>query len=175
MKKYFTIIVLLITGTSVFAQNNIVSSKVSFEIKNLGIKTGGTIGGVTAIINFDPANLSASKIEATAEVNTIDTDNSLRDSHLKGEDYFNAEKYPMIVMSSTTFKQKGGNNYMGSFNITIKGITKSVDLPFTYADTGNANSFKGSFKINRRDFGIGGNSLTLSDEVIVNVEVKASK
>jgi len=169
MKNILAAIALLIVSTTAFSQTKSISNaKVSFEIKNLGIKTGGTIGGVQGTIAFDPAALATSKIEATADVNTINTDNSMRDEHLKKDDYFDVAKYPAISMSSVSLKKKGGNNFTGQFNITIKGKTKLVDVPFTYADNG----FKGSFKINRKDFGIGGNSMTMGDEVTINFEAK---
>jgi polyisoprenoid-binding protein YceI len=170
MKNIFAAIALLIISTTAFSQtkSNITNAKVSFEIKNLGIKTGGIIGGVQGTIAFDPTALATSKIEATADVNTINTDNNMRDEHLKKDDYFDVAKYPAISMSSVSFKKKNGNSFTGQFNITIKGKTKLVDVPFTYAD----NTFKGSFKINRRDFAIGGNSMTMGDEVTINFEAK---
>jgi polyisoprenoid-binding protein YceI len=169
MKNIFAAIALLIISTTAFSQTKSISNtKVSFEIKNLGIKTGGTIGGVQGTIAFDPAALTTSKIEATADVNTINTDNSMRDEHLKKDDYFDVAKYPTISMSSVSLKKKSGNNFTGQFNITIKGKTKLVDVPFTYTD----NAFKGSFKINRKDFAIGGNSMTMGDEVTINFEAK---
>lgn len=169
MKNIFAALALLIVSAAAFSQTkNISNAKVSFEIKNLGIKTGGTIGGVQGTIGFDPNALTTSKIEATADVNTINTDNSMRDEHLKKDDYFDAAKYPSISMSSVSFKKKSGNSFTGQFNITIKGKTKLVDVPFTYAD----NTFKGSFKINRKDFAIGGNSMTMGDEVTINFEAK---
>nr|WP_067059166.1 YceI family protein [Mucilaginibacter sp. L294] len=169
MKNIIAAIALLIISTTAFSQTkNISNAKVSFEIKNLGIKTGGTIGGVQGTIAFDPAALATSKIEATADVNTINTDNSMRDEHLKKDDYFDVAKYPAISLSSVSLKKKGGNNFTGQFNITIKGKTKLVDVPFSYAD----NAFKGSFKINRKDFAIGGSSMTMGDEVTINFEAK---
>ncbi|MES2266458.1 MAG: YceI family protein [Bacteroidota bacterium] len=175
MKKIIAAIVLLVIGTSAFAQNNITKARISFELKNLGIKTGGVIGGVQGNINFDPAKLATSRIEATADVNTINTDNDMRDEHLKKPDYFDVEKYPKMSLSSVSFKKNNGNNFIGQFNLTIKGITKLVDVPFTYAATSTANLFKGSFKINRKDFKIGGNSMTMSDDVTINFEAEAAK
>jgi polyisoprenoid-binding protein YceI len=176
MKNIIAAIALLIISTGAFAQtkNSITKSKIAFELKNLGIKTGGTISGVQGSANFDPANLTGSKIEATADVNTINTDNDMRDTHLKKDDYFGVEKYPKMSLSSVSFK-KSGSSYIGQFNLTIKGITKPVEVPFTYSSTATGNFFKGSFKINRRDFTIGGNSMTLSDDVTITFEAETAK
>jgi len=170
-------VALLILVNSAFAQivNNVSKSAIIFEIKNLGIKTGGTLGGLQANINFDPANLAGSKIDASVDANTINTDNTMRDDHLKDEDYFNTAVYPKILMSSVSFKHKSGNNYTGQFNITIKGKTKPTEVPFSYTAAGNTATFKGSFKIKRADFGIGGSSMTMGDDVTVLVTAETAK
>jgi polyisoprenoid-binding protein YceI len=155
--------------------NNITKAKIRFEIKNLGIKTGGTIGGIQGSINFAPDKLATSRIEASADANTIDTDNSLRDEHLKGEEYFDVEKYQKISMSSVSFKSKNSSNFTGMFNVTIKGRTKLIEVPFTYLASGTNNTFKGSFKINRRDFAIGGSSMTMGDDVTILFDAESSK
>ncbi|TSD63768.1 YceI family protein [Inquilinus sp. KBS0705] len=176
MKRYLLAIALLIIVNTAFAQveSNVSKSAITFEIKNLGIKTGGKLGGLQANIKFDPANLAASNIDATVDATTINTDNNLRDEHLRGEDYFNTAVFPKIIMSSVGFKQKG-SNYVGQFNLTIKGKTKQVDVPFSYTPNGNTSTFKGSFKIKRADFGIGGNSLTMGDEATVLVTAEVTK
>jgi polyisoprenoid-binding protein YceI len=177
MKKIYVAILILIVSNSAFAQlkNNVTKSKITFEIKNLGIKTGGIIGKIEADVKFDPGKLDASKIDAVADIATINTDNNMRDSHLKSEDYFDVTKYPTITMSSVAFKKKSNNNYIGQFNITIKDKTKMVELPFTYIDEGSTALLKGSFKINRRDFGVGGGSLTLANEATIFIETETAK
>ena len=177
MKNIIAAIAFLITGTCAFAQTkgNITNAKISFELKNLGFKTGGVIGGVQGNIAFDPAKLATSKIEAAADINTINTDNDMRDEHLKKPEYFDAQKYPKMSLSSVSFKNKSGNSYIGQFNLTIKGVTKAVDVPFNYAEIATGSVFKGSFKINRRDFGVGGNSMTMSDMVTINFEAETAK
>ena len=175
MKKIILAIALLIVSTGVFAQTkNISKAKVSFELKNLGIKTGGVIGVTQGTVNFDPANLPGSKIEAIADVNSINTDNDMRDAHLKKDDYFDVEKYPKMSLASVSFKKTGGN-YVGQFNLTIKGRTKAVEIPFSYAEIPSGNLLKGSFKINRKDFAIGGNSMTMSDDVTITFEAETGK
>ena len=169
MKKLFFAPVLLLIITSIaFAQGNaaISHSTITFQIKNLGINTHGTIGGLKAEAKFNPADLAASEIVATVDVNTINTDNEKRDHHIKSDDYFDVAKYPKITLKSISFKHKGGSNYVGVFNLTIKDKTKLVEIPFTYS----ADTFKGEFKINRRDYGVGGGSMIMADEVTITIE-----
>ena len=80
-----------------------------------------------------------------------------------------------MSLSSVSFKKNSGNNFTGVFNLTVKGITKPIEVPFTYATVATGNLFKGSFKINRKDFKIGGNSMTMSDDVTINFEAEAAK
>ncbi|RYY33633.1 MAG: YceI family protein, partial [Sphingobacteriaceae bacterium] len=132
MKKYtFLIVLFIVAATTAFAQTAITASSVTFKIKNLGIMTDGKFGPVTGNIKFDPAHLDSSVIDAAIDVNTINTDNNTRDGHLKGQKFFDAEKYPQLTMKSTSI-QKKGSGFLGKFNLTIKGITKPIDMPFTY-------------------------------------------
>lgn len=175
MKKLLPLIAILFFFTTAFAQVKVAKAKITFQIKNLGINTNGFFGNMQANIQFDPANLATSTIEATTDVNSINTDNDTRDEHLRSDEFFDAAKYPKITMKSVSFKHKSGNNYTCQFNVTMKNHTKVVDVPFTYIPSGNSATFKGSFKLNRIDFGVGEKSLVLSNDVTVSIEVETTK
>ncbi|MGI4728819.1 MAG: YceI family protein [Janthinobacterium lividum] len=157
------------------SEQKVTSSAVTFRIKNMGIGTEGKFGGFKAIINFDKNNLDKSSIEASVDTRTLDSDNSMRDNHLKKEDYFDVEKYPEITLKSASFDHQKNENYTGQFDVTIKGKTKRIKVPFTYTESSSSNSFKGSFTINRSDFGIGGKSMVLADDALVAVAVETTK
>jgi polyisoprenoid-binding protein YceI len=177
MKKISLLLTALVLALQAFAQvkHAVTKATVTYEIKNMGINTNGKFNSLQADIAFDKANLAASSILATVDVSSIDSDNTMRDNHLKADDYFDAAQYPKITMKSTSFKQKSGNNFVGIFNMTIKGKTKAIDVPFTYTESANVALFKGRFKINRKDFGVGGNSMVLADEATINLVVETSK
>ena len=166
-------IVFLINGA--FAQTKIVKANVSFKIKNLGINTDGSFKTIHANIQFDPANLATSSIEATSDVNSIFTDNDTRDEHLRSDEFFDAARFPKITIRSVSLKHKSGNNYSGQFNVTMKDKTKAFEIPFSYIPTANGGTFKGSFKLNRMDFGVGSSSLVLSNDATVSLEVEIAK
>jgi polyisoprenoid-binding protein YceI len=170
-----TVIILACCLSALLAQSVVTRSAITFEIKNLGISTGGSISGLLADVHFTPANLNSSTLEASVDVNTINTDNSSRDEHLRSEDFFDVLHYPKIALKSIAFKHKGGNNYIGTFTLTIKGKSKQIEIPFTYLDKENAFEFKGAFKINRVDFGVGSKSMILADEVTVNIDCEEKK
>jgi polyisoprenoid-binding protein YceI len=177
MKKLFVFIAIISAAYSgvVKAQSAVTRSSVTFQIKNMGISTGGSFGGLVTKSRFNPANLGTSTIEASVDVNTINTDNSAKDEHLRSEDFFDAAHYPRISLKSLAFKHKSGNNYVGTFTLTIKDKSKQIEMPFTYLDKGNAIEFKGTFKLNRLDFGVGSSSMILSDEVTINIDCEEKK
>lgn len=176
MNKFFLYLLCICFTTYTYAQtkHTVAKADVSYEVKNMGFKSTGTIGGFGATILFDKDHLATSSIEGSVNVNTINSDNDMRDEHLKKEAYFDAEQYPKITMRSVSFKAKNGSNYVGEFNVTIKGKTKLVEMPFTYVINGSTAVFKGNFKINRLDFAIGDKSMVLGNEVTVNLNVETA-
>lgn len=141
-------------------------AKVGFDIRNLGLNVDGTFSGLTGTVQFDAEDLAASKIEAKIPVKSINTDIKKRDEHLRGEDFFDVAKYPNISFSSTSITSSdGGYKVVGNF--TIKKTTKSVSIPFTFSNS----TFVGKFEIDRRDYGVGGNSWTMGDKVKISFEI----
>jgi polyisoprenoid-binding protein YceI len=176
MKKCLVVLLLFITSYS-FSQSKytVAKSTITFKIKNLGVNTGGNISGFKGDIQFDPAHLDASLIEASVETNTINTGNDTRDEHLRSDSYFDAVKYPKITIKSVSLKHKSGDSYTGTFSLTIKDKTNTVEIPFTYTETGNTASFKGTLEIKRSDYGLGGKSMIMSNEVNITIDVEAAK
>ena len=178
MKKISAIFLLAIFSGLAFtyiSKQTVSKSAVTFQIKNLGINVGGSFSGLKADINFDPEHLETSSIEASVQANTVNTDNETRDNHLKSDSYFDAEKYPEIKMKSVSFKHNSGNNYTGTFNLTIKDKTNQVQVPFTYTENNNDGEFKGTLKIKRSDYGIGGKSLVMANDVTISIDVSTNK
>jgi len=148
-------------------------SVVQFSIKNFGISVSGTLTGLEGNILFDPAHPEQASFNVSIPSASVNTDNELRDSHLKNETYFDAVHYPLITFVSTrvTSGQQGLLNAFG--NLTIKNHTREVLLPFTAVTTGNGYLFTGQFSINRKDFGIGGTSI-IGDSATIHLSVYAS-
>ena len=151
-------------------------SKVKFSIKNFGINTGGTFEGLEGTISFNPDDLTTSNFDVSVDAHTIDTDIESRDNHLKKEEYFNVDKFPKINFKSAKVTKTNSSGFLYMFgNITIKGVSKEIKFPFKVTPKENGFIFEGNFRLNRRDFGVGGNSLSLSDELTVTLSVFAKK
>jgi len=179
MRKLLLSIALFFFVAYSFAQKftpNEAESKVSFLIKNLGLKVDGNLKGLRGSILFDPTDLNSSFFNVSVNANTVDTDNSTRDKHLKKSDYFSVEKFPTISFVSTKISKTATvGKYIISGNLTIKGTTKPIEFDFTAISFNNGFTFKGAFAINRRDFKVGGASLSLSDNLTVNLNIVSNK
>jgi Uncharacterized conserved protein len=151
-------------------------SKVHFVIKNFGINTGGDFSGLKGTVTFNPGNLKTSVMNVSVAVKTIDTDNETRDGHLRSDSYFDAEKFPLITITSTKIDK---NNKSGSYyftgTLTMHGVTKIISFPFTATLQDNDYLFTGKFDLNRLDYGVGEPSSILSKTVKVSILVLAKK
>lgn len=173
MKQIFVLLSLLISSIS-YSQTTWKpeSYEISFKIKNAGITVTGRFTGLKTDLKFSPDKLGNSHLNASVEVATIKTGIGKRDDDLQKETYFNSGKYKLIEIKSVKLYKKG-DQYEGSFNVTIKGVTKQVEIPFGFDKTGNEAHFKGGFTINRRDFGVGGKTMTMSEHADVSIDIKA--
>ena len=147
-------------------------SSVQFKVKNLGFNVPGSLTGLAGKIQYDPAQPEAASFDVTVDATTINTDNGMRDDHLRGDSYFDVQHYPKIRLVSSKITQRKKGSYLFTGQLTIKKVTKDVSFPFTVTETGDAHRFQGSFTINRRDYEVGGFS-TISDPVEVTLDVTA--
>jgi polyisoprenoid-binding protein YceI len=175
MKRFLLILVGAIAAfgaTIAQTSSEFVSAKVKFAIKNMGMAVNGTMAGISMQFkqtSVDPATWS---FEGTASPATISTGIDLRDKHLKRSDYFDVAQYPVISLRSTGILAKGKNNYQGIFNLTIKGITRSVIIPFTILKIDKSMNMESSFIINRLDYGLGEESIILADNVAISISAE---
>lgn len=178
MKKSILVIIASTALSFCFAQKAYTpvdaGSKVHFVIKNFGIKTGGDFTGLKGVIKFDPVNFTASSFDVSVDAKTIDTDNGMRDDHLRESEYFDVEKYKTISFKSTKVvkSSKAGRFYVFA-NLTIKDVTKPVEFGFSATAQDGGYVFNGEFTINRRDFGVGGSSISMADKLTVTLTVVA--
>ena len=161
------------------AQSFITSDKgssVTFVIKNFGFSVDGSFKNLQGNIKFDPNNPEAAVFVATVDAATINTNNGFRDSHLRKEEYFDAAKYPKISFSSEKVeKTANAGSYIVKGKFTIKGISKQISIPFSASAQNGGYLFNGKVVLNRRDFKVGGNSMVLSDNLTLTLNVFAPK
>lgn len=177
--KNLGLVLFLVTISSFNRQpqsEEIQSSKITFKIKNAGITVDGSFSDLKAEIRFDPKDLANSMFRSSVSVPSINTGIKMHDRDLQEKKYFYSEKFPRISIISRKIKESAGKDqYKGTFDLTIRDVTKAVEIPFVYIQNDKLRTFSGNFIIDRRDFGVGGNSMILSDDVRVFIEVTTIK
>ena len=196
MKKLFLTVASAFVMLSATAQTNwkldASHSKLGFSVTHMMVsETEGKFkiyeGTVDSKTEMD---FTDAKIEFSADVNSINTDDEKRDGHLKSPDFFDAAKYPKITFKSTSMKliAKTKTTYVLEGDLTMHGVTKKVKLFAKGADKvvkdpyGNMkNGFKVTGSLNRKDFGLTYNSVleaggvALSEEVKLDINIELNK
>jgi polyisoprenoid-binding protein YceI len=105
-------------------------SAINFKVTHFFTPVNGQFHDYNATVNFDPNNLEESMIDVEILVESIDTENERRDGHLQTADFFNAEKWPHITFKSTNIEKTGENEFVANGTLTIKDVSKDIQLPF---------------------------------------------
>ena len=163
-------------------------SELQFKIKHLMISTvTGQFNDFKASVETTGDNFVNAKVHFEATVDSISTNNEQRDAHLKNGDFFDADKYPVIVFESEKMEKTGEDEYKLHGALTMRGVSKKIILNAEFGGItkdpwGNTRTgFSVTGKINRNDFGMsfgavsetGG--LLLGDEVKINANVQFVK
>lgn len=152
-------------------------SNVKFTVTHLLVsEVDGSFKLFDGSMEATKADYSDAKINFTVDVNSVNTDNDMRDKHLKSEEFFAAEKYPAMKFVSTSFTPAGGNKYKLAGNLTIKDVTKPVVFDVTYGGTANAMGktkagFKAKTTINRFDYNLKWDKATEAGGLVVSKDV----
>lgn len=166
------------TATKTLWKIDPVHSEIQFKVKHLVISTvTGSFKSFDATVESNGDSLEDAKIHFEADANSVSTDNEQRDTHLKSDDFFNAEKFPKIVFDSTSFEKTGDDEYKLNGNLTIRDVTNPVTLNVTYGGMADfydqtKAGFEVTGKLNRKDFGLKWNGVTEAGNVVVGDEVK---
>jgi len=153
MKKVITTLALscLVAITSIAQTINNDKSVVNFKISNMKMKTvKGTFSGMKGTVNFTPNNFASSNFDVCIDASTVNTENKKRDDHLRTADFFDTEKYPTICFKSKSIT-KNADTYLAKGTLTMHGITKEVEIPFTFSN----NVLKGTLTVKRLDYKVG--------------------
>ncbi|WP_339881540.1 YceI family protein [Polaribacter vadi] len=149
-------------------------SEITFKVKHMMISTvTGHFENFDATINTNDESFDNASFEFNAKIDSINTKNKDRDTHLKSEDFFNSEKFPEMKFVSKSFD---GQQLIG--DLTIKDVTKTVKLdidlngiavdPYGQTKAG----FEISGEINRKEFNLTWNAVTEAGSIVVSDKVK---
>ena len=124
-----------------------------YSIKFTSEDPSGVFRGLKGNVVFDENDLANSKLDVTVDVSTINTGNGMKNTHAKSEKWFDVEKYPVIIFTSSEIT-KTTSGFQAKGILEIHGVKKEVTIPFIFKKTDSGGTFAGSFDINRLDFNI---------------------
>jgi polyisoprenoid-binding protein YceI len=186
MRKYFGVVVVFVISLLVnvaFGQSQKYSidkshSEIGFEVTHMVIAdVKGEFKDYDVNLMFDPNDLANSTVETRVKIASIDTDEQKRDNHLRSSDFFDAENHPEIVFTSKKIEKKG-DTYVAHGDLSIRGVTKEVSLPFEIKGPiqdpwGNTRiGVDAEMTINRQDYGVSWNKTMDAGGVVVGDEVR---
>lgn len=154
-------------------------SELTFKVKHMMISNvKGEFKNFSVEIEGD--ELFKSTLNVSVDTASINTNNDQRDAHLKSADFFDVENHRELTFNSTSFKQKDDDEYELKGILTIKGISKEVELEVEFGGInkdpwGNEKAgFSIEGKINRKDWGLNWNAALETGGVLVSEDVKIS-
>ena len=162
-------------------------TSVNFSINHFFSEVKGNFTNFDGNFQLDPKNPASGKISFTVKVNSINTENAKRDTHLKSPDFFDAETFPEISFVSTKLEPTSKNEFLAHGNLTMRGVTKKVSLPFKITGQMEHPMMKGTVilglvlntTLNRTDYKIGTGSwattMVVGDEVKNNIPMELNQ
>jgi polyisoprenoid-binding protein YceI len=161
-------------------------SQIRFTFLQQGSPVEGRFKAFTADITFDPDKLAKSLVDVRIDTGSIDTGHKDRDTLLRSAAFFDVDQWPGARFQSERLRHVKGDAYEAQGELTIRGVTKPVVLPFTLtigAQPGAPDRLralaKGELKISRLDYGIGQGewaaTKTVGDQVVIDFDLQASR
>jgi polyisoprenoid-binding protein YceI len=157
-----------------------VHSSSAFKVRHMLVSTVvGRFTDISGTISYDAQDPTKSSVQATIKTASVNTDNGMRDGDLKNN-YFEIEKYPEMTFKSTKI-EKRGDQWVATGPLTIKDVTKTVEIPFDVtvatSQRGPAIGASATFKVNRNDYhvaktGVMDNGATVGNDIIIELNIE---
>lgn len=172
MKGYAILFLLFVAFSSLAQQYKLADGhKISFSNPDVS----GTFDALTTSgLTFDETELSSSKLSFKIEVGSINTGNGLMNKHAKGEEWFNADKYPYIDFTSSKI-EKTSEGFKATGKLQMHGVSKEVTIPFTFSKKGNKGTFIAKFSVDRSDFQIGKKNGGVAETIKITATIPVIK
>lgn len=154
-------------------------SRFGFVVRHLGFsKVRGSFEEFEGSVRMEDGDLSTLETTATARADSVTTQDEKRDGHLRSEDFFHVEKYPELKFESTEVRDVDGDGFAIVGDLTIHGVTKSVEFQAVHLGTGpdpwggTRVAFEAETTINRKEFGLNWNTVLETGGVLVSEDVR---
>lgn len=167
-------------GAAQYTTLNSDASRVSFGYTQMGVSMKGGFSDIQATqFNFDPANPEAAHVAIEIPLSSIDAGYADANDELEKGDWLNMAKHPIARFESSSVSTVSDNEFEVTGDLTIKGQTREVSIPFTFEEDGNTGIFEGKLTFQRADFGIGegmwGDFSIVANEIQIDFHIVADQ
>ncbi|MFI4951347.1 MAG: YceI family protein, partial [Caulobacterales bacterium] len=146
-------------------------SALTFTTSWSGDAVQGRFDKWKADILFAPEALDRSKVTVSIDTSSAQTGDAQRDASLPAPDWFDTATHPKAVFTATKFQKTGEDRYVAHGSLSLRGVTRPVDLPFRLKITGDKAQMSGDASLDRTAFGVGQGEFTATDQVPAKVAV----
>ena len=147
------------------------ATKIAFATTFSGEAINGAFSNYSATIAFDAKQLAASRVKVSIDLTSVASGDNDRDSSLKSSDFFATSAFPKAVFEANSFSQRDAIHFVAHGKLTLHGVTKSCDLPFTLTTKGKSATMSGTTTIDRIAYGVGSGDWAKTDAVPAKVTV----
>jgi polyisoprenoid-binding protein YceI len=152
-------------------------SSIKFDVE-ASVAIRGTFDKWNATLTFTSPEVTTGVLDVEIQAATVDTGSSLKNSKLKGSDFFDVARNPLITFKSTKLVQTGPNTFEVDGDFTIRGVTRSEKLTLTVSGKGTGSGqINGTLYFDRKDYGMNSGIpfIKIANRVEVNVALKATR
>lgn len=146
-------------------------STLGFRSSWSGQPIEGRFARWTGDIRFSPDMLAKSSVKVVVDLSSAVTGDAQVDSTLPSEDWFDTATHPKATFATTAFRHVGGDRYLANGNLTLRGISRPVVLPFTLKITEDRAEMTGVATLDRTNFGVGKGDGATTDDIPANVAI----
>lgn len=154
-------------------------SGIYFDVRHIYSTTRGHFSDFSGTFVFDPKNLAESRIEVIVKTQSIDTQITKRDNHLRSDDFFAVSRYPAMTFKSKKVTHEGKDKYRLTGDLTVKDVTKEIEVPFIFHGVMDSPfqegkqiaGFDARFTIDRLAYNVGNGRFAKMGVVGKNVDV----
>lgn len=138
-----------------YTRVNPTASQISFTYNQMGTRMYGTFGKFQATLDFDTDKPEAARVKLDIDMASIDAGSDDANSEMPKPAWFNTADFPLGTFESTRVKDLGNNKYLVTGNLTIRGITRQVEVPVVLSPDNEIGLFNGELVLKRDDFEVG--------------------
>ena len=152
-------------------------SSIKFDVE-ASVAIRGTFDKWNATLTFASPDVATGVLDVEIQAASVDTGSGLKNSKLKGKDFFDVDRNPLITFKSTKLVQTGPNTFEVDGNFTIRGVTRSERLTLSVSGKGSGSGvISGTLYFDRKDYGMNSGIpfIKIADRVEVNVALKGKR